>query len=555
LKKRLFHSIFLTALVTLILSVALIIPVLYQSFVEEKHSFLESEAGTIAEAMKNVDDVSYLKAITANNSTTRFTLIDPAGKVLYDSNANASQMENHSGRPEVKSALETGSGSVSRLSKTLDETTYYYALKLADGNVLRLADTSRSTLGVFGSTASLLAFLLVVVMLVAFWASNTQARAILTPLNNLDLDKPMTNDTYEELSPLLLRLEHQRKQIRGQMAELDAQKHEFEQIIDSMDEGMVIFDHDGRILTINQSAQRFFHDGRTDGNYLELCWDHQYIQTVEGALKGQSREIRLDRDDHIWQLMANPVSVDAGTFAAVLFVVDITEKANTEAMRREFSANVSHELKTPLTSIMGYTEIISQGIAKEEDVPRFIDKIHDEAARLLTLIQDIIRLSKLDETDQTAIFEPVDLKPLCGQVQGDLAKKAGKRGVTINLSGGDVTVDGLKPTLYEVVFNLVDNAIAYNVDGGTVDLTLEREGNEAVLKVKDTGIGIAPENVDRIFERFYRVDKSHSRETGGTGLGLSIVKHGTLIHKGTVTVDSVPGGGSTFTLRFPLHKA
>lgn len=549
MKKRISGSIFFTALLTLILTSGLIIPVLYSSFVSETRQALETESGYLVQAMKTLDDVTYLKSV-GKDSNTRLTLISPDGTVLYDSNAFESQMENHGNRPEVKAALDTGKGSDSRLSKTLDESTYYYATKLDSGNILRLAITTRSTLGVFGSSASLLAFLLVAVMIAALWVGHSISKAILMPINHLDLDHPLENDTYEELSPLLLRLDRQRQRINEQMQALSDKQREFDQITESMGDGLAIFGSNGHVLSLNRSAKAFFEGGIYNGTYLELCRENPFVGLIETVLQGEKANIRMKRNNRFYELSASPVDAGDGSHAVVLFIADVTERENIEKMRREFSANVSHELKTPLTSILGYSEIMESGLAKPEDINRFAGQIHFEASRLLTLIQDIIRLSSLDESDMSEAFEPIDLYQLCKNVRDSLQKKADKHHVALTLTGAPVTINGIAPTLYEMVFNLCDNAIAYNQDGGTVEIHVGMDYNHPVIWVKDTGIGIPEEHLARIFERFYRVDKSHSKETGGTGLGLSIVKHGAMIHHAEVEVDSTPGEGSTFTITF-----
>lgn len=551
MKNKLFKSIFLTSMLILALTIIIIIPTLYHSFVLENQESLKQSTQVIAEAVKTVDDVSYLKTI-GKQVQNRITLIAPDGKVLYDSNADAGTMENHSNRPEFQDALKNGSGSDSRLSKTLEETTYYYAVKIYDGNVLRLADTTKSTLGVFGSAASIIAFLVVMVVLTAFFTAEGQAKYILTPINQLNLDKPLENDSYEELSPLLVRLDRQRRQIKEQIQAMSAKQDEFNQITNSMTEALLVIDHQGTVLSANQSAREFFEKAEvcTDCSYLELCREEGFIQVVRQALDGVAHQVQVKKNSRIYQLSGSPVREENEDFGAVIFITDVTEKEMAEQMRREFSANVSHELKTPLTSIMGYAEIMNQGIAKTEDVPRFAGKIHFEASRLLALIQDIIRLSRLDEMDMSEAGEPVDLKTLSGLVCSDLKEKARKRKIDLVITGDSLVIQGLRSTLYEMLYNLVDNAIVYNKPQGQVTIATGKDYNVPTVTVSDTGIGIPEEYQDRIFERFYRVDKSHSRETGGTGLGLSIVKHGALVHKASVQLKSTPGEGSTFTIRF-----
>lgn len=549
MRKRIFISIFVTAVFAMSLAIAIIIPILYQSFVAENRKALVSESHYIATAMKSLDNVTYLKNVGVT-SNDRITLIAPDGTVLYDNQYTEDTMENHKDRPEFQGALENGTGEDSRLSSTLSESTYYYALRLDDGNVLRMANTTRNTLGVFGSTASIIAFLLIALLIATSLVANGVSKAILTPINRLNLDVPLKNKTYDELSPLLLRLDRQHTQIQAQIQEISAKQHEFNQITDSMPDGLVIFNHDGHVLSTNSSARSFFKGGIFTGSYLELCRDSRFIALIEGVLKGTGGSTSMKHGNRVYALTASPVVEEGGTHAAVLFINDITERENAEKMRQEFSANVSHELKTPLTSIMGYAEIMANGIMKQEDIPRFSQKIHHEASRLLTLIQDIIRLSSLDESTMTEAFEPVDLYTTAQCVVENLQKKADGRGVALRLRGHSLTIDGLAPTLYEMLFNLVDNAIVYNNQGGQVTITLQKNYNQPMVTIADDGIGIPPEEHDRIFERFYRVDKSRSKETGGTGLGLSIVKHGALLHHADLSLTSTPGEGTVFTLTF-----
>lgn len=539
-------------MIILALTLLIVIPAMYHSYVEERKSDLEQSAQAIAEGMNRSEDLDYLKAVGKNYSK-RITLISSEGVVLYDNYVKAEKLGNHKDRPEFQDAVKNGVGESTRLSSTLSERTDYYAIKLDDGNVLRLSETRKSTLGLFGSTASIIAFLIVIVVILAFLVSHKRAEVIADPLNKLNLENPLENDTYEELSPLLVRLDVQHKQISKQMAELDQNRREFEQITEEMDEGFVIFDHSGMVLTINHSAKDLFSDGIYGGSYLELNRGEGFITAVRSALTGDSYLTKVELNGRIYSYNCIPVDEGSGQFGAVLFISDITEKESTERMRREFSANVSHELKTPLTSIMGYAEIIENGIAKNEDVPHFAHKIHGEARRLLDLIQDIIRVSKLDEnTLGTDTFEEVNMSEMAQEAISQLTAKAEAKDVTITLDADpSVSLSAQKSVLHEMIFNLIDNAIAYNKDGGKVIVTVKNRLNGPYLSVEDNGIGIKPEYQSRVFERFYRVDKSHSKETGGTGLGLSIVKHGAMIHNAKLSLESEPGVGSKFTIQFP----
>lgn len=370
--------------------------------------------------------------------------------------------------------------------------------------------------------------------------------SIVKPISKIDPNAPLSKKVYEELIPLLSQMAEQNAKISSQIRSLSDQKLELDTITENMSEGLVIFNEKGDVLSANESAKAIFGMEKTDCTYLELCGDRDYLRVVESALKGVTKTGQMTSGEKVYALSATSVKTNFNAYAAALFIMDVTQREQSDRLRREFSANVSHELKTPLTSIMGYAEIIGNGIAKPEDVPKFTKQIRDEAARLLALIEDIIRLSRLDEADLKAEFKPVDLAELCRTVADQLADKAKAAGVTINCVVKDSIIEGFQPVLYEMIYNLCDNAIAYNKKGGSVTLS----ANHRLLIVKDTGIGIAPENQERVFERFYRVDKSHSKETGGTGLGLSIVKHGAMLHNGEITLESRLGEGTEISVYF-----
>lgn len=574
MNRKLFRSIFLTALTVMVLSVVIILPVLQHHFTAEKSDALATLGKTLAVDLnvpgrnnhKAQTDTAYLKRVSRENSE-RITLIAKNGRVLYDSNANAATMDNHKNRPEVKAALKGGSGTASRMSKTLSESTYYYALRLKDGRVLRLGDTRMNLLGLFGSSLSIIAFLLIVVVVLAFIVSDIESRYILKPINRLDLDHPLDNDTYDELSPLLVRLDRQHAHIERQMAELSAKQQEFEAITNNMGEGLIIISHAGRVLSVNRAALNHFDlEDMPGGSYMALSRNADYMHVVKRALAGTGSEREVEKDGRYYRLTTSPVVVDSPDmsegrhdvqdkdkrYGVALFITDITDNKSSERLRRDFTANVSHELKTPLTAIRGYAEIIAGGIAEPKDVPAFSHKIMDESDRLLKLISDIIRLSQLDEQAMDEAAEPVDLKVLAEQAVADLDKKAAEKQVTVKLIGNSTPMTGLRTTLYEMIYNLVDNAISYNKKDGSVTVMVgENDDDKPYIRVSDTGIGIAPEDQPRIYERFFRVDKSHSKATGGTGLGLSIVKHGAIVHRAKIALVSKPGEGSTFTVTFP----
>ncbi len=550
MKKRIYLSICLASLITLVLTLFFSARVMYRNMYGEVKSEVGNEAEYIAIAAENMDEKvlgGYIEE-TGKRLKNRITFIAADGTVLFDNYASADSMENHLDRPEIKDAFEKGTGEITRSSSTLGEQTYYYAVRLKSGDILRIAKTTRSVGGLIGSSAVWLVIIAAAVAVVAVITAKLLADSVIKPINELDLNDPVSNVTYEELSPLLTRMDKQNKEISAQIEKLSEQKRELGYITGNMTEGLVIFGKDGTVLTANASAVKILgNEGAAE--YLELCRYPEYISAVESALGGKAADSKLHKDGRVYRMTVNPVE-DSEKYGAVLFLVDITETESAEQMRREFSANVSHELKTPLTSIMGAAEIIENGIAKKEDIPHFAGQIHSEASRLLTLIQDIIRISRLDENDVTPEFEQVGLEQVCRTVAAELACKADDRGVTVNIEGGNVTVNGVRSILHEMIYNLCDNAIAYNKKGGSVNMILSEDNGEKVLSVEDTGIGIAPEHQARVFERFYRVDKSRSKETGGTGLGLSIVKHGAILHNATVSLESEPGKGTKITVRF-----
>lgn len=556
--KRVFQSIFLCAAVTLILTAVFTTLFQYRTTRENLQTQIEEEATYISEAFDTVESGARASLFDriGKISQNRITWISERGEVLYDNRADAGSMDNHLSRPEVSEAASDGTGESDRDSATRKTETLYYALRLSDGSLLRIAAESASLWGILGDTYSPLLLIAAVVLLLAGFIAFVLTRAIVRPFNTLDLKHPLENKTYDELSPLLRRLDKQNQESREQVRLLTARQEEFDLITSGMQEGLVIFSKDGTVLSANAAARAIL-SGETGGSYLQLCREKHYLSVVESALAGKAKTKKMKQGGRVYTLTATPVQNALNENAAVLFIVDITDSELSEKMRREFSANVSHELKTPLTSILGYAEIIGNGLANESDIPKFADRIHKEAARLLTLIEDIIKLSQLDEDELRAEFVPVELSALCQSVLQELSQKAEKAGVTLQFSGGEQTVSGFEPSLYEMIYNLCDNAIAYNKPGGSVNVSLEKTAeNKIRLTVRDTGIGIAEEHLGRVFERFYRVDKSHSKETGGTGLGLSIVKHAALMHDAELSIESTPQVGTTIQILFkPLKNA
>ena len=538
----------LTSLLTLFLTSGLLITALHNDFSAERKKTLAMECSYIAAAYEKTD-IEYLKGI-GRGSSNRITLISSDGTVLYDSFADSASLDNHINRPEIAQALEKGFGESTRQSDTLGQNTYYYALRLDNGSVLRISATSRSVIGIIDETATFISLIILFAAITAVIAARFLTKAVVAPVNRLNLESPLANNTYEELTPLLKRMDKQNKRIFEQLEAFEAKQSEFNTITDNMSEALIIFGDNKHVLSANNSAKRLFGVKNPKGlSYLELHRDVAFTRAVETAFNGKNANARMLKNGRIYQLSINPV-ISGSSYAAVMFGMDITEKEQRERLRREFSANVSHELKTPLTSIIGAAEIMHNGIAKKQDYPVFIEQIYNQSRRLLTLIEDIIKLSRLDEEGLSNEFTVVDLYRLAGQVIGELSGKAGLSSVSLSLEGESCEVRGIEATLREIIFNLCDNAIIYNKTGGSVTVSVTDEPERIVLAIKDTGIGIAPEHQARVFERFYRVDKSRSKETGGTGLGLSIVKHGAMLHGAEIKLESIPDIGTVITLYF-----
>ena len=547
--KKIFHSILLVAGAVLLASLLFIMGCLYEYFgsVEKKQLRDELELASVAVEGGGED---YLSSISSERY--RLTWIAPDGTVLYDTVTDAESLENHADREEVREALAHGEGESSRYSSTILQKTMYCARRLTDGSVLRIS-ISRATAGVLliGMVQPILIVVIVALILSAVLARRL-SRRIVRPLNELDLEHPLENDTYEELSPLLGRINHQHRQIDEQMRELEQQRTEFSQITGSMREGLVLLDEKERVLSINPAACRLFDaDERCVGqDFLTLDRSHDIRLAIADAMAQGHGEARTERGGRVWQFDVSRILSGTAAVGAVLLAFDITERETAEQNRREFTANVSHELKTPLQGIIGSAELLENGMVQPDDVPRFVGHIRKEAQRLVTLIGDIIRLSQLDEGDVMP-RETVDLLTLSQEAADDLTAAAEQKSVTISVTGESTCVSGVRRLLYEVVYNLCDNGVKYNVEGGSVSVRVGTEDGKAVVSVTDTGIGIAPEHQGRIFERFYRVDKSHSKASGGTGLGLSIVKHAVQYHHGTVELQSEEGKGTTIRILLP----
>ena len=549
--KRIFRATLLVGVAVLIASLALVMGVLYSYFGRVQESQLRDELSLAAVGVEK-NGTDYLAELQSDQY--RITWLRADGVVMYDTQVDAETMENHAQRQEVRQALATGEGESSRYSSTLLQKTVYYAKLLPDGTVRRLSAV-RVTAGVLvlNMLQPILLVLAAALILSGVLASRL-ARRITEPLNRLDLEHPLENDTYEELAPLLRRMEHQRRQIDQQIGELRQRSEEFDQITGSMNEGLVLLDEVGAILSINPAARRLL-DADEDcvgQDFLTVDRDVTMSDALRQAAEQGHSEFRGERNGREYQFDVTRIQTEGRTAGTVLLVFDVTERAFAERNRREFTANVSHELKTPLQGIIGSAELLENGMVKQEDVPRFVGHIRAEAQRLVTLIGDIIRLSQLDEGEAMPT-EPVELLAVAREAAENLRSAAEAKHVTVDVTGQPATISGVRRLLYEIVFNLCDNAIKYNNEGGRVEVEVAREGGSAAVTVRDTGIGIPPEHQSRVFERFYRVDKSHSKASGGTGLGLSIVKHAVQYHHGTIQLKSEVGKGSEIRVTFPAE--
>ena len=548
--KKIFKSIMTVCTVVLILGLAFVMGILYRYFGKQISTELEKEAFYAAQGVES-SGMEYLEKLDGKNS--RITLIDQDGSVLYDSQAEASSMENHKDREEVKEAAETGKGKAVRMSETLSEKTIYYALRLEDGKILRVSSTQYSVLAlVYQLIVPVLWILLLMIVLSGLFASRL-SKKVVEPVNKLDLEHPEENEVYEEVAPLLSRMYKQNREIKNQIDTARRQQEEFAIITENMQEGLVVIDRYTMILSGNASVWKLFHvNGPKNGESVYVLNRSEEFQSIiDKALDGKHNEAVLKVDGSDIHVVANPVMREEQVEGAVLLLVNVTEKLEREKLRREFSANVSHELKTPLTSISGFAEIIQDGYVKEEDVRAFAGRIYKEAQRLITLVEDVIRISQLDEGEVPYEWTETDLYQTAKNVFGTLSEAAKKQDVHLYIEGDRVQLHTVPNILEEVLFNLCDNAIKYNKPGGSVCICLTENEESVCISVKDNGVGIPKEDQSRVFERFYRVDKSHSKEIGGTGLGLSIVKHGVSFLGGEVELESTPGQGTEITVSFP----
>ena len=545
--KKIFKAIALVAVIMLIACLLIIVDCLYEYFCSVQENELKDMLDVASKAVSS-DGSSFLTRLKSNRF--RLTWIAADGSVIYDTQTG--ELENHMERAEVKEAMQNGEGESRRYSSTLMEKTIYYAKRLDDGTVLRIS-TSSATAGklLLGMLRPIVIVLIAALVLSLIFADRL-AKRIVEPLNGLDLDRPLENDAYEELSPLLNRINRQHMQIARQLEDLNKKKDEFEQITESMQEGLVLLDQKGTILSINKAARSLFlaNEECIGKDFITIERSYGVISAIQQAVRSGHAEERMEQGGRIYQLDITRIESAAKPVGAVILSFDITEQENAEQNRREFTANVSHELKTPLQGIIGSAELIENGMVKPEDMPRFVGHIRTEAQRLVTLIADIIRLSQLDEGHELPM-EGVDMLCVASDAAAQLKAAAEAKHISMSIEGEACTVYGARSLLYEVAYNLIDNAIKYNRENGMVDIKVSRENKKVKLTVSDTGIGIAPEHQQRIFERFYRVDKSHSKASGGTGLGLSIVKHAVQYHHGEIKLKSELNKGSEITVALP----
>ena len=548
--KKIFKSIMFICTLVLAVGLTAVMGILYSNFDGQMRKELSKEAAYLAYGVEQ-QGVDYLKNI--KDKSARITYIDQDGTVLFDNEADVSEMKNHSDRTEFQKAEKYGAGESSRYSDTLSEKTIYYALRLKDGTVLRVSGTQDSVLALVENLIFPLCGLLCLMLILSGIMASAISKRIVKPINELDLESPKENQIYEELSPLLSKIHRQNREIQNQLELAKQQQEEFSLITENMQEGLIVIDKYTMILSANSSAWNLFHMDRVCQGESVYCLDREeeFRHAIEQVLSGEHTELVLKLNGSDIQLIANPVIRDKKTEGAVVLLVNVTEKLERESLRREFSANVSHELKTPLTSISGFAEIMQGGLVKNEDIPKFAGRIYKESQRLLQLVEDVIQISQLDEEKTSYVWEPVDVYQVCKNAFESLKEKAKRFNVHLYICGERMKMEAVRTLLEEAIYNVCDNAIKYNRNDGSVSVFLTQTGQEIQIVVKDTGVGIPKEDQGRVFERFYRVDKSHSKEIGGTGLGLSIVKHAVGALKGSVILKSEEGNGTEITLRFP----
>lgn len=549
MKKKISITMCLMTAVSVIITAVMISLVIYRKNYNEMKSMIRAEAEYISQAI-DTEDINYLESVK-NVTPSRITWIDSNGNVIYDSAGE--NLSNHSDRPEIIDAVKNGSGESSRLSETFSEQTYYYAVKLTNGTILRMSDTTSSIYHDIFSALPYTVIVIAIIIILAIIVSNNETEKIIKPINELDLDNPSNNLKYDELAPLLRRIEKQNSDIEKYISELKAKQVEFETVTENMSEGLIIINQKSTILSCNKSAVAILGGG--EYNYIsksvfDLNHSKNFVDAVENAVVGKHDETALTINNRSYMVITNPVKHFDKISGAVIIIIDVTEKESREELRREFSANVSHELKTPLTAISGFAEIMKDGWAKPEDYQTFSLKIYNETQRLINLIEDIIKLSRLDENKIEITKESVDMLVLAEDAAARLSSKAKDKNISVTVNGDHGNITGVRQILDEMIYNLCDNAIKYNKKNGKVEVIVKDYISNVSVTVKDNGIGIPAEDLDRVFERFYCVNKSHSKESGGTGLGLSIVKHGAIFHKAKINIDSTLGIGTSIEIIF-----
>lgn len=550
--RKIFNSICLVTLLVLLGALVLIMGVLYDYFSSNQLEQLRIQTQLAAQAVSN-EGMAYFDGL--DTSTYRISWIENDGSVIYDSQASADSMENHLDRQEIQDALASGYGESSRYSSTLTERMLYSAMLLPDGTIIRLSSAQYTMLTLVLAILQPVLVVFFAAAVLALILASRLSKKIVGPLNNFDLDKPLSNTAYPELEPMLQRLDSQQKQLRSHAAQLRRRQEELAMLTDNMREGFVLLNEKGRILSINHQAAGLLGIAGAEGEsiYTSGCCP-QVLELVDKARGGMESQTVLELGDGSFRFNAYPIMCDCALTGLGLIIMDVTEKERSEQLRREFSANVSHELKTPLHAISGCAELLKNGMVKPEDVQRFSEQIYSQSQRMISLVEDIIKLSRLDEGGENLQTQPVDLYPLAQQVIESLSPAAEKAGVSLRLNGSKAVVQGVPQLLQGIIFNLCDNGIKYNRRGGSVEIELDDGQNYVQLSVRDTGIGIAAQDQERIFERFYRVDKSHSKEVGGTGLGLSIVKHSARLHNAKLSLESKEGEGTCISLLFPKNN-
>ena len=559
--KKIFKSIMFVCALVLTVGLAAVMGILYSNFDGQMRKELSKEAAYLAYGVEQ-QGTDYLKNV--KDKSSRITYINKDGTVLFDNKADADEMQNHKNRTEFQKAEKYGAGECSRYSDTLSEKTIYYALRLKDGTVLRVSGTQDSVLALVENLLLPLCGLLFLMLILSGIMASVISKRIVKPVNELDLEHPEENKIYEELSPLLGKIHKQNRQIQKQLElakqqqELaKQQQEEFSLITENMQEGLIVIDRYTMILSANSSAWNLFRVDKVCQGESVYCLDRaeDFRHAIEQVLSGEHAELILKLNGSDIQLIANPVVRGQKTEGAVILLVNVTEKLERENLRREFSANVSHELKTPLTSISGFAEIMQGGLVKCEDIPKFAGRIYKESQRLLQLVEDVIQISQLDEEKTSYTWELVDVYQVCKNAFESLKEKAQSMNVHLYICGDSMKMEAVRTLLEEAVYNVCDNAIKYNRNDGSVSIFLTQTAHEIQIVVKDTGVGIPKEDQDRVFERFYRVDKSHSKEIGGTGLGLSIVKHAVSTLNGSIVLRSEEGSGTEITMKFlKVHK-